>query len=475
MKVHHRPWAVRPPFYAPAGTTGPLLQKYAAADFVKRFLADPRQALKWTTRDRVQQVVPVAVPNDPVTGKPTKLSASKLEPTEIRKLFLATHQRFYLVVCEGVCEAPGSPPVTRADVLQAGFVVRRRRTVLKAEAAVPLILIAVQAQRDLLQVERRIDQILCPPAGGARPLRKALLAGLRKKRAKLQGVLAEKQAALQVIAAGEEASPGLEGWVAGEHKGIGTWRGVPETPDMIEESWFPLYPLIPDPREKDHPATGRTLWFGLVPTGSEDVDGFGAPRFDSRSTYHIRCFVRRRHPECPPDSVGGDVFWSAATTAFQLAAHFDLQGTSNRPTTIEMPDMKELEAAAGAERCQGSLKFLFPAGTAFNFDVNLTTGVPTLAGLAVPPSLPSMSFSIPVVTLVANFVLRLFLPVVMLLFNAWWMLSLTVSGLLPSLRIRQKLDLKYTLPDAELMCADGPHPVAGDLEFEVNGASEVSP
>ena len=47
-----------------------------------------------------------------------------LAPT--RKLFLNTHKRFYLVVCELHCDAPGLPNAQHSDVLEAGFVVRRR-------------------------------------------------------------------------------------------------------------------------------------------------------------------------------------------------------------------------------------------------------------------------------------------------------------------------------------------------------------
>ena len=41
-----------------------------------------------------------------------------------------------------------------------------------------------------------------------------------------------------------------------------------------------------------------------------------------------------------------------------------------------------------------------------------------------PPGAAICSFSIPLITIVANFVLRLFLPIVIFVFQLWWMLAL---------------------------------------------------
>ena len=52
-----------------------------------------------------------------------------IDPLRTRKIFLDTHKRFYLVVCQIHCDAPGLPARrTRDDVCEAGFVVRRRTT-----------------------------------------------------------------------------------------------------------------------------------------------------------------------------------------------------------------------------------------------------------------------------------------------------------------------------------------------------------
>src|SRR5213075_307178 len=46
--------------------------------------------------------------------------------TDVRKLYLATHKRFYLVVCELHCDTIGFPNAARTDACEAGFVVRKR-------------------------------------------------------------------------------------------------------------------------------------------------------------------------------------------------------------------------------------------------------------------------------------------------------------------------------------------------------------
>ena len=46
--------------------------------------------------------------------------------TNTRKIFRDTHKRFYLVVCQFHCDAPGFPRVGRQKICEAGFVLRRR-------------------------------------------------------------------------------------------------------------------------------------------------------------------------------------------------------------------------------------------------------------------------------------------------------------------------------------------------------------
>ncbi len=76
------------------------------------------------------------------------------------------------------------------------------------------------------------------------------------------------------------------------------------------------------------PTPPATIYFGLVPTGSSDVDDDGHARFDDDSSYEIRCFVRRHKAACPRTGpqCHCPITWSDPTEGYQLAPHFDLRG-----------------------------------------------------------------------------------------------------------------------------------------------------
>ncbi|WP_214408046.1 hypothetical protein, partial [Pseudonocardia lacus] len=209
--------------------------------------------------------------------------------------------------------------------------------------------------------------------------------------------------------------------------GVGSWRLVDEQPVELTEAAFPLTALVPDPTRPGHDAAGETIFFGVVPTGSADVDPSGAARFDDTRDYEIRCFVRRHRPECPR---GGrhctcPLTWSEPTEAYRLAAHFDLEGCANRPVTVQMPDLRRLHTDAlrlgpgGA----GGVRFSSPPESALSFTTNDLTA--TAAGTAMTnQKVQICSFAIPLITIVAFFVLRLFLPIVVLVFQLWFLLML---------------------------------------------------
>jgi hypothetical protein len=105
----------------------PVLQKYDGATLVAEFMQEPQRSLKFTSEDLVHEVRALD-PLDPPTylGKLRRLSALGYVPTTTRKLFLDTHKRFYLIVCELHCDMQGFPSVKRDEVCEAGFVIRRR-------------------------------------------------------------------------------------------------------------------------------------------------------------------------------------------------------------------------------------------------------------------------------------------------------------------------------------------------------------
>ena len=57
------------------------------------------------------------------------------------------------------------------------------------------------------------------------------------------------QEQVQAIARSQGVALAHQGWQPSEHRGVGAWVDVEETPQEIEEQIFPLYPLIPDPSD----------------------------------------------------------------------------------------------------------------------------------------------------------------------------------------------------------------------------------
>jgi hypothetical protein len=235
-----------------------------------------------------------------------------------------------------------------------------------------------------------------------------------------------------------------EGWFSDDGKSdaeIGAWQVVADAPQDLNEHFFPLYRVFSDPDKPQHDATGRTMYFGVIPTQNLQHQRDGKTRFDDSATYEVRCFVRRHNACCSkgaklPDCKG-ELVWSDATEPYRLAAPFDLEGTSNRPVTIQMPDLKELAAQAMA-RPRGQLspvKFKQPQHLMPQVSGNAVAGG-KMGGEAI------CFFSIPLITIIALFVLNLFLPIVVFLFNLWFLLAFRFC-IPPSLSV--DLDLSASL------------------------------
>ena len=388
MVTGEHPWLLVGPWYrwstpnVPAGgrNSVPVFQKYETADLVGEFLKNPQHSLVFLEQeDRVFEITPRLPPIPLLKEKKQSFPNNLLKNTGIRKLFLDAHKRFYLVVCELHCDVAGFPSVNREQVCEAGFVVRRHS--------------------------------LTVPKSAEKALRQALRKGAPEE--------------IYAIAQQHQVQTVLQGWIPSGFDRIGSWQAVPERPQAVTETIHPLYPLIPDPRLAAHAGKGRTIYFGVVPTGSADTDSLGNARFDDRSLYEIRCFVRRHKPQCPKkitrNDCHGELIWSQPTEGYQLAAHFDLTGTSNRPVTIQLPDLPALEAQVAADPAIGRkapVKMVSPQGSNLETSGDIPNLVPKPRGAAI------CSFSIPLITIVASFVFRLFLPIVVLLFQLWWMLAL---------------------------------------------------
>ena len=406
MSAH--PWSLVAPWYrwdrypatAPRATP-PVLQKYETSKLVDLFRDNPQHSLKFTPEDTTAK------------GR--------------RKLYLAEHKRFYLVSCELHCDRFGFPNAGTDDVCQAGFVVRRRRTPVPEE-------LAQEASRLMHRIGKRRTQIAmlqnrCHHAAGGGAIAVAKAGQAIKREARARERLLELQADLERFTTTHRLEPVLEGWSATELEGVGTWSRIADgTPEAGEEQVFGLFALVPDPRARPHAARGRALYFGLVPTASSDTQPDGSPRFDAATSYELHCFVRRHDPRCPRRpgrgrDCRGELTWSVPSEPFTLASPQDLVGTSNRPVTVQMPDIPALvEQARGLPFGAGApLRMATPAGS----DLPVDFGADGVAKAGTPLARSQIcSFAIPLITIVAYFVLRLFLPIVVLLFGLWVLLKL---------------------------------------------------
>ncbi len=298
--------------------TRPVIQKYESSDPVSAFLKDPQLSLVYGAEDEVQKLT--KVPGGLTAGgKRTRFSDYELQSTGVRKLFLPSHKRFYLVVCELHCDRRGLPAVGRDKVCEAGMVVRRQVMSYapqhQAQAA-GLLARATELSAQISRIDRgerkRVLQkrhaftgrgVVGAVAGAATQVRstvrEALSAEAQAKREALEAELADVRRELLKWKTDSGAVTVTEGWLPTGFESVGSWQPVEETPAEIVEEIHPLYPLIPDPRDATHDASGRTLYYGMIPTGGRTVDTVGGARFDDRTRYTARCFVRRHRCDCP--------------------------------------------------------------------------------------------------------------------------------------------------------------------------------
>lgn len=452
----------------------PAIQKFAGSDFITRFLAEPQRSLQYDEQlDVVQShdlvrarglsgklstMFALDAQGRPLPkGSPDPAYRARMAPGALRKLFLPSHDRHYLLTCELHCDEPGFPRVARQRVCQSGFVLRRRRSVLppgldaaavEAQAA-PLrhaeadwldlcTLQATAVDPTLSDAQRQAaaDRLQAQAKASGLPDGASLLATRRA------ALTAQRQAFVRwQVQQGVRTE--IDGWFPqGSGSGPGAQRGEWRLLDAEAqgadissgEQTYPLHTLVPDPRLTQHDAGQRSFYYGLVPTQDLQHDALGQPHLDDRSTYELRCFVRAHH-DCPgrrglqPDC-HGPLVWSLPTQAFRLAPHFDVQGSANRPVTIKMPDLRDL-AAQAASRPRGRLspvRFVQPQHLSPK----------ELGGEAI------CSFSIPLITIIALFLLNLFLPVVVFLFQLWFLLAFRFC-IPPQIKLAMDVDAALAL------------------------------
>ncbi len=461
--------------------TRPVFQKYESPDFVNLFLKEPQRSLKFFEQvDRVFRVdlLPAPLPTFlPFVGKNSRLFKppgaaqaldAKLSPTGVRKLFLETHKRHYLVACELRCDRAGLPSASADEVCQSGLVVRRRRFLVpqnKRKEAAALLARLTSLRTRLGSLEAKVP--LRPFAADKRTRLLAKMqadGSLELERTQVESELLAARQQLQAWQSANGVVPLYEGWIPDpERPGLGSWQAVEEAPQTLHESSFPLYHLFADPRQPDHEAQGKTIYFGVVPVGGSDVDPRGTARFDDQTLYEVRCFVRRHDPACPrrdeaPDCCG-ELVWSEASESYKLANPNDLVGTSQRPVTVQLPDLHELAAQVAALPFgQASpVKFIQPQGLNFEVDDEGKPSGASVGGNQI------CFFAIPLITIVAYFLLKLFLPVVVLLFGLFFLLQLKLC-IPPSFSFDVDLDAELkAIPPSLDLDADFSVSIGGDV------------
>lgn len=392
----------------------PVFHKYVTTDFIEDFLRDPQRSVQFDDKDLLQEVV-ARKPEDLFDGKKRKwISGTTLapHPSRIRKLFLPAHQRFYLVAIGLHCDRFGFPMVDPSRVAEVGFVIRRRRVevpdALAVEAA-RLVRTAKVAQSKLgMSAARERARLLHPFRSEARSA--VASSGTATLAAARQAELAGRQLRAWALANGIEQT--TQGWAPSGEGAMGAWVPMPDEPEELIERRYPMRRLAPDPADPGHAAREGTIYYAAVPTGGDEVTDRGESRFSELDTYEIRAYAR----SVDPDGCPGELVWSEPSEPFRIASFFDPDGCAQRPTEVRLPDFSALEASDAPP----SVRMSAPSQSTLLFSRN---GEIPKKG-KVQGFAQICFFSIPLITIIAFFVLNIFLPVVMFVFQLWWMLKL---------------------------------------------------
>ncbi|SEI82675.1 hypothetical protein [Demequina mangrovi] len=396
----------------------PRLQMYDAPDFVDRMLADPADSVEFGADDVWTYPVPVTSPSG--NGR-ARLATSRLVPTHLRKLYQPLHERFYVVVVEVLCDAPGLPRAGRHEDITVGFRMRRLHTCVTGKG----------------QPSRRVASKLVAELAKDPALEKAANAPDVRDVWWADTAWRERfKKANEDDLAKIDWSTDVQRWLTSPGGG-GRWATVcspadaptpGETEELVPMTRMPVRSRDKECADDAGPAgpASRSLWFGVVPTYSGDhwmaprpggrPDAI-EPKLDPHAIYEIECVVTRVRPGCPPET------WaSAPTEPFRLADPMDPAGTKNRTVTITLPDFRRLAARAGEPQGPGGVRIVTPPGSQMKFS---PFGGPPGSGKGVIGAGAAVcTFAIELLFIVAFFLFLMFLPIVVLAFQLWWMLAL---------------------------------------------------
>lgn len=513
-KSTRHPWTLTGPWYrwsepgvAEAGRgSKPAIQQYAGFSYAAEFLAEPQRSLIPREQDYVHRLL--ANPDNPppaegaVPHAPPKpfselpFAAYLRERTQVRKLYQAIHGYSYLVSVELHCDLPGLPSVDADKVEEAGFVIRRLSAEVLADADGSLEKQASEALAEIKLAEQQLTTLERTPQGRIRGA-----AGLVLQRKLNQPVTKTRKALLEDHAAGklkldDLAAAGAfdlrtQGWIPDEHDPQrGAWVELDDaTPgEELSEAVFPLYRLSPDPADEDHSARGRTLYYGVVPTGGRDVEtGTAAPRFDDRHLYEIRCFVRRKHekPGCR-----GELVWSEPSVGYRVAPDADPEAGDRLPISISVPSFNELKALADRMTTGGAggVRIVQPPDSVLPFTGDLGDDL----GAGARTGIGQICFiSILLLFIIALFLAFLFLPIIVFVFQLFFLLRLKFCippaislDLDLAVELKAELDLSFEAgasvdfaavleAKGEINPGDDPHDWADARLFEIYGDCDL--
>ena len=395
----------------------PELQMYDAPTFSEQLLRDPADSVVFGTDDVWSYPVPV-VPD--LTDKSRlRLATSELVTTNLRKLYQPMHQRFYVVVVEVFCDSPGLPRAGSHDDISVGFRMRRMHTTVTGKRR-PTRRVAAALVKELAQAQGK--QI----AGTDPDLRDVWWADVAWRRRFEED---QKQDLAEI-----ETHTDYQQWLVSTSTGAGRWRTLDddESPVGEDEAEEMLQMWRLPPRARDAGCDGastRSLWFGVVPTFSGEHwtgrsprgEPTTEPKLDDHAIYEIECVVSQPHPTrpdvCPPRT------WvSAPTEPFRLATPMDPDGTKNRTTTITLPDLRNLAARAGQRQGPGGIRVVTPPRS--QMVMNPFKGIPESGAGRIGAGGGICTFALELFFIVAFFLFLMFLPIVVLAFQLWWMLAL---------------------------------------------------
>jgi hypothetical protein len=395
----------------------PAIQMYDDTDFVDRLVRDPRDSLKFGEDDLWSYPVPMT----PSGSGRNRLATFELITTNLRKLYQPVHNRFYAVVVEVFCDQAGLPRAGNHDDIEVGFVLRRQVTTLSGGSKPSRRLarnLLVEMVKEKRKREGRDKEDVADETGRSPDVRDVWFAD----QAWNQRIAAENRDLIDQL----KAETTRQGWVApaGESP---HWVTTPEGELVDHEETFPMWRL-PARDEDCGKAQTRSLWFGLVPTYSSEheitSDGRALPKYDDHAIYEIDSFVRQQpgpgHEHCPPK------IWMNVLPSepFRFASPTDPQGTSKRITTITLPDMRRLSARAGQPMGPGGVQIVTPPGSGFSFNPFNGGKLPESGSGAVGGNGQVCMFALELFFIVAFFLFLMFLPIVVFLFQLWWLLAL---------------------------------------------------